>query len=537
MKQRNFSRLHRISPATPLTALLSAALLFGAAGIIGSEELSLGDIVGAVVENDTSLEIARETVTNAYNRYRLAKAPGSPQISINTNPIYGMSLRRDYDFESFSDFDISDPESFGLQRRTTLSHSWNAGVEFSQLLPTGGNVSVSLQDTVNYNYLYPENDDESDEASYWSQAPQLNLNVTQPIFVNGRFLDSKLFTASTRIAEIGWEKSRENERAITNNVLTGAASLYIQLLSFQRSIDFTRTRLDIAQRQLRQAQIDAEQGRASQNQVLGLEVAVNRTRENLLDLQFSRLQAERDLASLLGMEEIGVSEVNDDFSDYGERIAALLGESSALPEANETLNPELKSRLLDLEQAQWQARVNGRDSAPRVGLNFSIAPRYRDDRAVQAGTGTFGSSVTDFFEGENPGVNFSLGLQVNVPITDGGQRKAQRDADESAQRLAQLDVKKTRDDIQDRIYLARERDLILQQRRELVELNTTYQRNRLERERRLAEVRSATQLEVDLINLEYIAARNTLWQTEADIFLNRLQLLSLYGYEVKSLFD
>lgn len=497
--------------------------------------LTLTKAVGLAVENSHTLAIAEESTNAAYEGYRIAKSAGYPQLVFATEPVYGLGVRRDYDFDAFGDADFAAPGGFSLPQRTSVTHSFSAGLEFSQLLPTGGSAVLGVGDTLDYRIVLEE--DDLDGYKQFSQRPELSVLIEQPVFVGGRFIDGKLNHASRRVAEIGWEKSRQNEKSLKNREILTTVQLYLRLLALEKNIAFLEERLRLAEDQLAQVRIDFEQGRASSNQILGLEVSANRQEEAILDARLAQVQAQRDLARILGVDDLSEFQLIDGLSGLKEKVDEVLKELSPEHELDTQngegiQNPELAVKRLEAEKAKWEARLNAREGAPTVGLNFSLSPRYPDE---QENSDLIKNSFTDFFE-EGSGVDLAFGVNLRIPVTDGGRKDAQRKADASAQAVARMDLNAAVDDLQDRMKYTKERDRLLIERLSLLILDRQYQQNRLEREENLAESQTVTKLSVEKIRLEYTAALDNLWQTEADLVLNRLDLLNLYGYPLEGIF-
>ena len=506
-----------------------------AVGIVFGDDnagrITLSEAVGMAVENSHTLAIAEESTNAAYEGYRISKSAGYPQLVFATEPIYGLGVRRDYDFDAFGDADFAAPGGFSLPKRTSVTHSFSAGLEFSQLLPTGGSAVFGIGDTLDYRIVLEEDDLEG--YKQLSQRPELSVLIEQPVFVGGRFIDGKLNHASRRVAEIGWEKSRQNEKSFKNREILTTVQLYFRLLALEKNIVFLEKRLELAEDQLAQTRIDFEQGRASSNQILGLEVSANRQEEAILDVRLAKVRTERDLARILGVGDLSKFELNDGLPGLKEKVDEVLNELDQRTEENlGAKNPELAAKRLEVEKAKWESRLNAREGAPTVGLNFSLSPRYPDERE---NPDLIKNSFTDFFE-EGSGINLAFGVNLRIPVTDGGRKDARKNADASARTIARMDLNAAADNLRDRMKYTKERDRLLIERLSLLILDREYQQNRLEREQNLAASRTVTELTVEKIRLEYTAAKDNLWQTEADLLLNRLDLLNLYGYPLEGLF-
>ncbi len=499
--------------------ILLLALLVPAAAAGFAEELTLREAVEQVLENDETLKIAAESIESAYQGYRITRSQGYPKVTLKTDPLYGIGMRRDYSFDDFP------PET-----RSTLSNSFHLGVGLSQLLPTGGVFSTSVGDTFQYSIQLAEED--LDRTAALTQQPEFSLNIRQPLFVNGKLIDGTLLKAGNEAAELGWQSSRESAEGTKNSVLLRAAQLYLQLISIDRNTTFLEERLLLALEQLEQAVIDRDQGRASANQVLGLEVAVNRQREALLDTDLARIQTENRLGRMVRIHDFSGYTLN---SDIDSLIAAaekhLSGGGADLYRKALADNPEVLATRLEGQTKRLQAVVNDSENAANMSMFFTLSPRYPDERDDKE---SFAASFSDFFT-EDSGVNFNFGLSFEIPITDGGMRKARREADASGIRIAELNIAAAEKNAAENVLIAQKRDEILRQRIGLLGVDIEYQRNRLQREEQLAELDTTTKLNVDTIKLDLLSIENQLWQTKADLFLNLLELTALTGEPLETI--
>ena len=493
--------------------ILLLALLVPAAAAGFAEELTLRKAVEQVLENDETLKIAAESIESAYQGYKITRSQGYPKITLKTDPLYGIGMRRDYSFDDFP------PET-----RSTLSNSFHLGVGLSQLLPTGGVLNTSVGDTFQYSIQLAEED--LDRSAALTQQPEFSLNIRQPLFVNGKIIDDTLLKAGNEAARLGWQSSRQSAVGTKNSVLLRAAQLYLQVISIDRNKTFLEERLLLARGQLEQSIIDREQGRASANQVLGLEVAVNRQREALLDTDFARIQTENQLGRMVRIQDFSgytFSPGLDSLITAAEEY--LSGAGADLYQKALAGNPEVLATRLDGQAKRLQAVVNGSANTANMSMFFTLSPRYPDERDDKE---SFAASFSDFFT-EDSGVNFNFGLSFEVPLTDGGARKARREADASGIRIAELNIAAAEKNAAENVLIAQKRDEILRQRIELLGVDIEYQRNRLRREEQLADLNTTTKLTVDTIKLDLLSIENQLWQTKADLFLNLLELTALTG--------
>lgn len=501
-----------------ITVIILLTIGFSAFG----EEMGLKDIFKRVLQSDETLKIAEASIDSAYQGYRITRGRGNPQITLSTDPVYGVGMRRDYSFDDFP------PET-----RTTVTNSFNFGIGLSQLLPTGGVITTSIEDTFQYNVQLAEED--LDQSSSLQQQPGFSLNYNQPLFVNGKLIDGQLMKATNQSAELGWQSSKKSALGTKNSVLLRASVLYMQLLTIEKNKEFIKRSMSVAEDQLEQTKIDRDRGRASENQVLGLEVAVNRQQKALLDIELAQIQAENQLGSMIRLQDFSAVELGDSITGLlsgAESYAAAAFGENPLDTALRS-NPDILVRRFDRESKRLQAQINDSENAPNMSLFFTLNPRYPDDREDEE---SFTSSFSDFFT-EDAGVNLNFGLSFDIPVSDGGTRKARREADETGIRLAELNIAAAENSVREQVRIARKKDELLRQRLELLQVDMTYQRNRLEREERLASLNTSTKLEVDKIRLDILSTENQLWETRVDLFINLLELISVTGTPVENIFS
>ena len=228
------------------------------------EPLEIDEVVRRVVEEDPSIQTAQRRMEQAFHEYELTRAGTRPDLALSLRP-YSFDRRR---------------VTTGAGAEIAETHAVGAGVELQQPLPTSGRVSVGL------NHRFSTTETGGDRTV--EQVPEVSFSLSQPVFFNGGLVDTSVFRAGLRNAEIAYERAGLAAAAERSAGIRDAVGLFVDVASLRRSIAILEETIDLLQRQLDAAELDREQGLLSDNAVLALQVTLNDRRETLFD---SRLGA------------------------------------------------------------------------------------------------------------------------------------------------------------------------------------------------------------------------------------------------------
>jgi outer membrane protein TolC len=481
-----------------LLAVLTALLIYPMSPAAQSSTLSTSEVLRLVLEQNSGVQIADALERQAEALHRQTLADTKPQVDLQLDPLYGYSTGVLTGLASMP---------AAPQNTTELS----LGLSLSQALPTAGIASLSLANTMSLSDL-PDPDT-------ISQNPSATFVLSQPVWVNRKLFDLHQLAAARRVSEINWKKAEDGSLQARNSNIYIAFSLYTSVIGLKRNIAYLEKSLALADQNLRQVRINMDAGRASETDLLELEFQIGLQRESLLESQYALLQAEQGLVNSLGLERaLSSYEYIDSFPS-----PELPGDVSELVAEARANNPAVRQDRLSLEQAEAQSVLSGRIDAPNLSVALTLLPQYEGQIPIE-----FGKSFSSFFS-EGTELDWSLAVALEIPLYNGGKRAYREQVNAASERIARETLDASIRDVESTYKAMVLRHGIIQERIELLEKNIELKTRSAADEQRKLEVGLGTPLRVESARLELLRVQNELWQAQADLFLNSLDLLNLSG--------
>lgn len=491
-----------------LLSMLAPVSVGASEGARVHADFDLGTIVQAALEQS-------RTVGQAELRTRLARLERDAVIdarraawTIATEPAYGLATRRATDFTS-----LTNVAEFPPEPRTTLTHSLGFGASVRQPLPTSGVLSAGLsgrfQATVSQ-------DDENGSTTAYALLPELRVSVAQPLFVDGRFIDTERADLILADAVSATREADSGERALAERLVGSVVRLYAQLDAFQRAITLQQTESKLTQLRIDDAEIRLERGQGTRQTVLSLRVQMNRLTDAELRTTIAAEEVALELSRLTGLEV---------------RTTSTLAPISINPSDSDTADtPTLEAAQIAVARAETAVALAKKNERANASVALAVTPRYADER--DSPDRPIGA-VSDFF-GDGSGLDWRLSLDVTVPL--GREPSRRRDVERAsiALEIARLDLAERESESHSQIDLVRRRIDIMEQRIELAELDLVFDREQLAAERELVEIGATTEL-----NIATLAAQITARESEiADLTTERtLEILELHRLRGTSLVE
>lgn len=397
--------LLKLGIVLPYTLLL-AFPLFGKEIILNTE-----DIIKLIEKNNAAVKISASGTDLARSIYNQVLTSGNPTISFTSDsfasPLYGYSN---------SSFSSASPI-------TSETHSVSAGLTISQLLPTGGTASLTVDNSLSVS--------RGTRNDPWeiSQEPGFSLNLRQPVFSNGKLIDFSVMGNTRENSQISFEISRMNNLGTKNKVLIAVLSLVHRTNILRQSKLIMKKRIKLANFRVEMARQDREGGRISSSDFLGIELDVGRQKEALFDMEYQLAQAEMEISRVLGIEDPSAYKFNLNLTTVD--VPGSL-ESDSVAHSN----PDVLKATLNVKQKKITHTLNKFADAPVLNFVIQAGPRYPGSRTD---TSDFISSLTDLFSNE-AGINLSLGASLNFDIWDGGVSKSARETDRVSLEIAQQNL-------------------------------------------------------------------------------------------------
>ena len=323
LRNRSFVGKYKI-----VGVVLAALLFVPISAAAQSATLDMEEVLRLVLEQNAGVQIADDLERQAEALYRQTLADTKPRIDLLMDPLYG------YSTGVLTGLAYVPPPP---DRKTDVS----LGLSLSQALPTAGIASLSLANTMSLTN-YPDPDPDT-----ISQNPSATFVLSQPVWVNGKLFDLRQLSAARRFSEINWLKAAGGSLEARNGNIYAAFSLYTQVIGLNRNIAYLEKSLELADQNLRQVRINLDAGRASETDLLELEILTGLQREALLESRYAQLQVEQALANALGLQR-GLSSY-----DYIGTFAppALPPDTAELVAEARTNNPAVRQDRLSVEQA------------------------------------------------------------------------------------------------------------------------------------------------------------------------------------------
>jgi outer membrane protein TolC len=451
-----------------------------------SSTLDIAEVLRLVLEQNSAVQIAAAVERQAEALHRQTLADTLPQVDLQLDPLYAYTK-------------VSTPTPSEVQQ-------FSLGLSLSQALPTAGFTSLSLSNSTSFS------------GDSIGQFPSATLALSQPVWVNGRLFDFRQLSAARRASEIGWQTAAESSREAQNGNIYAAFSLYTEVVGLQRTIVYLAKSLELADQSLRQVRINLDAGRASETDLLELEILIGLQRESLLESRYALLQVEQNLANALGLEKgISTYQLIDAFP-----APAMPADTAILVEEAPTNNPTVQRDRLSVEQAQAQTILSGRIDAPNLSVALALLPQYKG-----AAPTDFGASFSNLF---TDGIlDWSLSIGLDIPLYNGGKAEYREQANAADEQISRENLNASLRNVQNTYEALILRQSIIQDRIELLGKNIELKRRTVVDEEKKLEVGLGTPMRVESARLDLLQVENELWQARADLFLNSLDLLALSG--------
>jgi outer membrane protein TolC len=513
----------------PLLFFAAALGVRGQEQPAGVEEQPVGvrEVVRQVLDQDPRVRASAEATRLAYATYHQAVADALPQVRFSSS--YSLDLVPDWTGETLV---LEPPLPYYEQQQAINqgSHSLNTRLSVSQLLPTSGTLSLSLENTMSVLTAESVSTNggpfEAVDPQY-SQAPTLNLSLNQPLFLNGKLLDMELFPAVLRKARTGYLKEEQGDRDTRNGAISQALELYFSVVNLRRSIANTERALEITEQKLGHAQDNYRLGLLAETDVWEIQVGLGEQKEGLLELRYSLQQAEASLAQSLGREDLaglsfsgGVPELPLDLSPAELRERALEN------------HPLVRQEILLLQERRDERILAGQRHASNLSLGFGLTPLYPEDRTDEGFAGSFSEL---FGEGASLDYRFSIGL--SIPIYEGGKEAYEAQGNRSLEAMAEQNLQLRKKAIVQELSSLELKRQNLEQRVELLQDNAGLLERRTEIERSLLGLGRSTELEVAGRQVEAEAKGNELEQARAELLLTVLKLYALAGEDLQKIVE
>lgn len=486
---------------------LTAALPFNAsARTITVEEAIEGALAASSALRQTELRIASSLLREAE-----VLASTRPSFSFVSDPAYGLVTQRIAGLDSPLFPAAGSPS-------TLIINSTSAGVSLTQPLPTTGIVSGSLRGGFSVASDIP---DEGDISNTFAFDPSLAIAISQPIFVDGKFID-------TEQPVLTYEQARRSTREVTisgdlvrRQTAAVVVALYTRLGTLRRAVTLQNAQHDLLVGRLEQVRIRRSSGQASPQEELTLQVQINRLDDVRLQSSLAIRELELELTKLTGLQFGPETEL--------ERLVDLDARAeSSIASAMSVITIEKRAKDEALRRAEVNLQLARKQPQATANAALSITPRYADERERED---ELWGSVADYF-GEGAGIDVALSIGISVPLGKTETRERAIRQAEIAVDLAREEVQSAAEDAEYRQRLFDIRINNLAERIELLHFELDFEESRLDTEMELVKLGVSTEAEVDEIRSDILSAEIELEDLRAQLFLARMDLAAARGLDL-----
>ena len=465
-----------------------------------AQTASLGpkEVLELLLKDNLDLQISALNSAAAYQSYTQSLAAEKPRVSFATDtasaPFFGYSNS------------VEQYIARGLPAAEVKTLS--AGLSASGPLPGGATASLSVLNSTRI--ITGDNDFITLE-----QAPLISLSLSQPLFVNGRFMDTGAASLNRRLGQIGWDRAVLNERELKNRLILNSLLLLNQVVSLRETLGYLEAQLDLFNLELLKGRENRNLGRISETDLLALELKKGRQERIIFDTRYQLAVAEFTLAGSLGLDGLGPLKPEWNISAGNNPIPAD-------PLKNGELHPALTAAYMTLEERNIISRLNGLSEGITADINLRMAPLYPSGREA---SGNLSDSFKDLAS-EDAGFSVSLNLGLRFPLYTGGAVSARRERDRLLSESVRLNLEKEKRALRDNLNLILRNIDTLEEKILFLEEQAAYDRILLQKERERVSLGLATDLDVETVRVSLFSKENEKAAAERELLIRLLE----YGY-------
>ncbi len=323
------------------------------------ESRQFSDLRNEVVTNSTALESLRSLSKIQDAQYEQTKREGYPKFSFVTSPsspLYG-----------YSDYTT---DVYGV-RYSSLTHTVSLAAAVSQQLPTAGSLDLSLSNITTYT------SDDGGSSWTWEQSPSATLSLSQPLFVNGKILDSALTSKALKLSELLKEDADTTLEDSIGPSSRRAVALVHTYLNLKESRWLLHKEALLSEKSLENEKENAMKGLISDNDLVQQK---NRHRQLLIQLETidNEINALEDSLRSSGLSSPFVPPVIDidDITYVSSFNADGLVDNENYLQIALTNDQDYQKALRNLEVARIENELGQVADAPLLQLSLNYSPYY-----------------------------------------------------------------------------------------------------------------------------------------------------------------
>jgi len=341
-------------------------------------EIGVEDAILNALENNPNLAIQRLEPQKAMESVESARSDFDPEVNVSINRSETKSERHLG----------TQPEPIDLTTERTQE-----SIEISKTFSTGTTLTASATVNGTISSLYTD-----------QYAGNISLALTQSLL---RGFGRGANLANLRKAKISVEISREELRAVAENLVAQVEKAYWDLYLAKEEISIQQESLELALRQLNESNERVAVGKLAEIELAAVNAAVASRRESLIDAHSRYEKARLQFLYLLNPQEQDIWSMNPVTKDS----PFIPEDTMDSVEVHEQLGLKYRSDLqqakLYLEQGELDVQQTKNGLLPRL------------DFFISYGRSTYAESFSDALPDlQSPFDDLSAGLTFNMPISN-----------------------------------------------------------------------------------------------------------------------
>jgi len=459
--------------------------------------LSINDYLDLALENNFELRVAKLTYLRKQALLNLQNEVLKPQFSITSDPLYGFSNSRLLFEDKLVDY---------------YSHTSNIGLAFSSIIPTGGTISLSLFDSI----IFGTMDD------IFINNPVFSLGFSQPLFVNGGFLNTRGYKAEVMAIDLNCEMVHLEMIHSTNEQILELVRDYYTVLIYERKLRSLKQKINVYNRELELFAIQREQGSLSVTDYWKKELEVKDLEREAFDQEFILSVTKRKLSSLIGLSTDQLNITLEDTIPVFELPEENLVEENLLYRIG-NLNAQLNYLAIQTEM---------KDYVPTLGFDLSIKPQYS---VLHSGSEKFTESVTNLW-GSDSWIEYSGSIIFSLPVSSMKQGQLKRITLIREAEIRKLELEETRSTLSDEKSELFDKIIYLKEKEQFLSEQLEYFIKRKSEKEKFFQIDSTSSLEVKIAEVDVNSEKIELFSNSVEKFLSILELHNLNGNSIYNLF-
>ncbi len=384
-----------------------AILLSGSLKLMGQDLLNMERALRIAMENSPEIKQAELALVRSREKLSAQRARLKSQLAMTLNP---------FEYEKTNRFDQQTSEWF-LNESASTAGTFTVSQRF---LPTDG--LITLRNSFSYDYSFTESALAVDPVSRTFNN-RLNLAITQPVFTYNR---TKMELETVQLSyEAALLRYLLTKLALERNVARDFYSVYSRQM-----------RLSIAEEELKNNEESykiisnkVEGGLLALEELYQAEVNLATSRSSVFTAELNLQNAKDQFKVLVGIpldeEFLVLAEVQAEMVEVDQQMAITHALENRM---------ELRQREIDIENAEFGLVQSGSVNEFTGSITASLGVQSNE------------VAIGDLFD--KPTSTPSIGLTLNIPIFDWGERKSEIRAAEASLKSAEIDYETERIDIE-----------------------------------------------------------------------------------------